>query len=115
MSREPEVRILLGNARLDDKSAMDQLIKRVPKGRSLRKMLKTGLATSFQLHQERARTFRHVVTDGERVQCFTVENVTATQAAAIAAECKSIHDWSSPKVFICAVDKVLSGDAERAH
>ena len=115
MSGEREVRILLGNARLDDKRAMDQLMKKVPKGRSLRKMLKTGQATSFQLHQERARTFRHVVTDGERVQCFTVENVTTLQAAAIATECKAIQDWSSPKVFICAVDMVLGGDAERTH
>jgi hypothetical protein len=104
-----DIEIFSAAAYLRDESAMGKLIAQAPEpyAGQLRDSLKPGASgRAFHFHGE-SRSARLTVCNGDMVMIFTVTNVSREEAAALAKECDSIHEWGEPS-FQQAVRRALN-------
>jgi len=108
------LRILIANARLDDVAAMDTLFEQVPDGPLLRQAFETGESGRTYRYFAKLRNAIYLVSVGQILLCFTVTELTADQAAAIAVQCEPTSSWSAA-AFERAVERALGGKSVRPN
>jgi hypothetical protein len=99
--------ISLATALLADPGAMAKFLSPIPNGDALAKVLDAGKPVSSRAYDDDAWTARFVSSDGVRVKCFTVSNITIDQAEMIAAVCADFSAWQEPE-FRDMVNEVLA-------
>jgi hypothetical protein len=87
-------RIFTTNARLDDAVQMAAFLLPIPNGQELAKVLRQGQAVSSRAYDDESWTARFVVSDGVRVTCFGVTDITIDQAEMIAATSIGSAEWN---------------------
>ncbi|GAC1669024.1 MAG: hypothetical protein NVS9B2_13020 [Steroidobacteraceae bacterium] len=82
-------------ALLDDRVAMTQFLLPIPNSDRLYEVLSGSTPVSSRAYDDETWTARFVASDGARVKCFTVADITIDQAEMIASIC----------VDLCACDE----------
>lgn len=97
--------IVTTTAHLDDATEMARFLSPIPNGEQLAKVLEGREPVSTRAYEDESMTARFVESDGNRVMCFTVADITIDQAEMIEAE------WEG----VCALDETAFHNAvERA-
>jgi len=107
-------KILSVMAQIDDAEAMSSVLALIRDRDKLAERLRNGeCGFAFEYNAE-IRTGRYVVSDATTVMCFSVTDLTAQEAYAIAAECRKMSEWGHPE-FQAAAGRALGGTFERVQ
>lgn len=101
-----DVKILTTTARLDDPVALATFLSSIPNGDQLGKVLAVGEPVSTRAYDDETWTARFVESDGTRVMCFAVTNITIDQAEMITTEWEVICTLNEAD-FQNAVERAL--------
>jgi hypothetical protein len=101
-----DTKILTTTARLDDPAAMAAFLSPIPNGGELGKVLAAGEPVSTRAYDDETWTARFVESDGERVICFAVTNITIDQAEMITTEWEVVCTLDEAD-FTKAVERAL--------
>lgn len=69
---------------------MAQFLSPIPDANQLAQLLGKGEALSTRAYDDEGQTARFVESDGNRVMCFTVTDITIDQAEMIEIECEGM-------------------------
>jgi hypothetical protein len=78
-------RVSCSTALLRDALGMEKFLAAIPNSEELAKVLEFGEAVSTRAYDDETWTARFVASDGVRVKCFAVTDVTIDQSEMIAA------------------------------
>ncbi|MBX3429730.1 MAG: hypothetical protein KF779_09125 [Hyphomonadaceae bacterium] len=100
-------------ARLSDKKAMKHFLQPLPSdiGAQIHAHHGRGRTSDYQ---DASRTVRFVCGDGRVIACFTVTNVSETEAALIAGEWQGAATWTLD-AFMAAVKRALGEGVVRVN
>ena len=101
-------------ARLDDATALNELLVPMRNRAALKRKLRPGFRGHKYTYDRWARTARYLLTDGEVVACYSVTDVSLEEAATIATACDEISNWST-RTFRGTVKRVLHAEFRRTH
>jgi hypothetical protein len=93
-------------AHLDDAAGMAKFLAPIPNGGELAKVLKAGTPASTRAYEDETRTARFIESDGSRVACFTVADITIDQAELIEAAWEGICSLDGAE-FQRTVERVI--------
>jgi len=82
--------IITTAAHLDDPVEMAKFLSPIPNGEQLAKVLEDRTPVSTRAYEDETQTARFVESDGKRVMCFQVPDITIDQAEMITAEWEGI-------------------------
>jgi hypothetical protein len=107
-------RILSALVRLDDTAALNELLAPMRDKAGLKRKLRPGFRGHKYLYDRHTRVARYLLTNGEIVACYSVQDVSLEQAATIATACDDIREWSMT-TFQAAIERALGEDFGRVH
>jgi hypothetical protein len=105
-------RVYVASAPLDYEEAVMLLLALLPSPPSLRAIMEHPARTQAPAEGSETVRFVRCVGRGREISIFWVPDLTAQQAAAIAATCEPIRKWSV-EAFISAVSRALGTEVKR--
>src|ERR1700728_4347325 len=107
-------RILYALARLGDAAALNELLAPMRHSAALKRRLRVGFRGHKYTYDVQTRVARCLLTNGELVACYSVNEVSLEEAKMIAAACEDLSEWSM-STFQAAVARALSAGGRRTH